>query len=62
MKILYEFKADPSSDSVTMFPKVVLEDDNRTISIIDDFNKVSLTVTQFKELITAIKAGKIKPL
>ena len=62
MKILYDFKTDPSSDSVTMFPKLVLEDGNHTVSIIDDFNKVSLTVNQFNELIRAIKAGKIKTL
>jgi|APFre7841882630_1041343.scaffolds.fasta_scaffold321798_1 hypothetical protein len=60
MKILHEFKIDPTSDSVTLFPKVVLEDGNQKVSIIDDFNKVSLTVKQFNELIRAIKAGKIK--
>jgi hypothetical protein len=62
MKILYEFKTDPSADSVTMFPKVVLEDGNKAVSIIDDFNKVSLTVNQFNGLIKAIKEGKIKTL
>jgi len=60
MKILYEFKIDSDEDSVTLFPKVVLEDGNQKVSIIDDFSKVSLTVKQFNELIRAIKAGKIK--
>lgn len=59
MKLLYEVKC---KDSKTC-PKVVLDEDNETVCIIDDNqNKVSLTIEQFNILISDVKSGKIKAI